>query len=296
MLGFGLVAVGPDCVQWRQLLRIAASWIVSPLIGGALGFAVYRGIRAFVLRHEHPVGRARCVIPVAAGIVIFVVAWSIFESLAPRILGQTGESRWPVVCMALAVAACSGMAARMLIVRQHSSSIATSTLEHETVERYFARLQPITACYMAFAHGANDVANAIGPIAGIVESLKGSVVSSAAVPPWILAFGGAGIVIGLGTYGYKVIETIGRKITEVTPTRGFSAELGTASTVLLCSLLGFPISTTFVLIGALMGVGFARGFGVIDLKIVRNIFMSWLITIPISAILSAAFFLVLRSL
>jgi len=173
------------------------------------------------------------------------------------------------------------------------------TDHYPTVERWFSRLQIVTGCYMSFAHGANDVANAVGPLAGCIQIFRGSgdaLAAKATVPPWLLALGGIGIVIGLATYGAKVIEAVGKKITEVTPTRGFSAEFATASTVLVCSKLGLPISTTFVLVGAVMGVGIARGFAAIDLKTIRKIFASWLVTIPVSAVLSAGLFLLMRLL
>lgn len=295
VLGFGLIAAGPDYVQWRRLLRIAASWFISPLIGGAIGFVVYRGIRKFVLNREHPMAHARTIVPIATGAVVLVLAWSMIENLAPRLLQEHVKSGCLSVFIASAVAVLAAFIARMMIEKQLPVANGTGATEYDSVERCFAQLQKITACYMAFAHGANDAANAIGPIVGVTQALKGIVASSAPTAPWILAFGGCGIVIGLATYGYKVIETVGRKITEVTPIRGFSAELGTASTVLFCSLLGLPISTTFVLIGSLMGVGLARGFGVIDLRAVRKIFMSWVITIPVSAFLSAVFFLILRA-
>jgi len=165
---------------------------------------------------------------------------------------------------------------------------------YSVVERWFSRIQIVSACYMAFAHGANDVANAVGPMSATLQIFgRGQVAAKAAVPPWILAMGGVGIVVGLATYGYKVIEKVGKKITEITPTRGFSAEFGTATTVLVCSTLGLPISTTFVLVGAVMGVGLARGFGAIDLGVIKRIFASWVITIPISAVLAAVFFWIL---
>ena len=170
---------------------------------------------------------------------------------------------------------------------------------YETIERWFSRVQIMTACYLAFAHGANDVANAIGPLAGAVKAFGSSdavVAARTVVPTWMLAMGGVGIVIGLATYGYKVIEAIGRKITEITPTRGFSAEFGTATTVLVCSKLGLPVSTTLVLVGAVMGVGVARGFAAIDLRVIRRIFASWLITIPVSAVFAAIIYWTLMSL
>lgn len=164
------------------------------------------------------------------------------------------------------------------------------------VERWFGYMQIATASYMSFAHGANDVANAIGPLAAAMEILRtGQIARGVAVPPWLLAFGGLGIVVGLSTYGYKVIESVGKKITEITPTRGFAADFGTATSVLVFSKMGMPISTTFVIVGAVMGVGFARGFAAIDLRVIRNIFTSWVVTIPISAGLAAVVFWVLRA-
>ena len=152
----------------------------------------------------------------------------------------------------------------------------------------------MTACYLAFAHGANDVANAIGPLAGAFQAFTGGgIAKSAMVPDWLLAIGGVGIVVGLATYGYKVVESIGKKITEITPTRGFAAEFATASTVLVCSRMGMPISTTLVLVGAVMGVGMARGFAAIDLGVIKRIFASWVITIPISAIFAGVLYRIL---
>lgn len=167
--------------------------------------------------------------------------------------------------------------------------------EYETVERVFVFLQILTACMMAFAHGANDVANAIGPIAAIVHVVKtGTVPLQAVVPVWILALGGLGIVIGLATWGWRVIDTVGKKITELTPSRGFAAEFGAATTILLASKLGLPISTTHTLIGAILGVGLARGIEAINMNVVRDIFTSWVITIPAGAGLSVCFFQILQ--
>jgi PiT family inorganic phosphate transporter len=159
-------------------------------------------------------------------------------------------------------------------------------------------MQIATASYMSFAHGANDCANAIGPLAAAIQVIRDpSVVpQKIAIPAWLLAFGGAGIVLGLGTYGYKVIKTIGKQITEITPTRGFAADFGTATTVLVFSKLGMPISTTFVIVGAVMGVGLARGFAALDLAVIKRIFASWIVTIPISAGLAMVAYWVLMAL
>jgi PiT family inorganic phosphate transporter len=155
-----------------------------------------------------------------------------------------------------------------------------------------------TACSMAFAHGSNDVANAVGPLAAVANIVQsgGEVSAVAAMPAWIMLTGAVGIVIGLGTYGWKVIATIGSKITQLTPSRGFAATLAAASTVVLASGTGLPISTTHTLVGAVLGVGLARGIAAIDLRVIASIFASWLITLPAGAILAIIFFYTLRGI
>ena len=173
----------------------------------------------------------------------------------------------------------------------------TDSTELQKVEKLFVYLQILSACFVAFAHGANDVANSIGPMSAVIAVARegGQVVAAnAPVPLWVLALGGVGIVIGLATWGWRVMETIGRKITQLTPTRGFSAEFGAATTIVLASKLGLPISTTHTLVGAVLGVGLARGIGALNLGTVRDIFASWVITIPAGAGLAIMFFYLLR--
>ena len=169
--------------------------------------------------------------------------------------------------------------------------------EYHFVEKVFVYLQIISACYVAFAHGANDVANAIGPVAAVLSILKNGFISeTTSVPPWLLALGGIGIVIGLATWGWRVIETIGKKITELTPTRGFCAEFGAATTILVASKLGLPISTTHCLVGAVLGVGLARGLSALNLGMLREIVLSWVVTIPASAGMSILCFYILKAI
>ena len=171
------------------------------------------------------------------------------------------------------------------------------TSDYQVVEKMFVYLQILSAGYVAFAHGANDVANAIGPVAGALEIIKHHTVAfQSTIPTWLLVFGGVGIVIGLATWGWRVIETIGRKITELTPTRGFSAEFGAASTILIASKLGLPVSTTHCIVGAVLGVGLARGLSAINLRMLRDIGLSWIITIPSSAIVCIIFFHILHAI
>lgn len=180
---------------------------------------------------------------------------------------------------------------------QSGMEIETGGDAIKTVERIFVYLQIMSACFVAFAHGANDVANAIGPLAAAVDVLRTGVVAmEASVPLWMLGLGGLGIVVGLATWGWRVIETIGKRITELTPTRGFAAEFGAATTIVIASKLGLPISTTHTLVGAVLGVGMARGLGALNLRTVREILISWIITIPAGAILAVLFFNALRGI
>lgn len=298
VIGFGIVAAGPSSIQWAKMGRIAASWFVSPVMGAVLACLLYFAIRKFVLRHASPARRAARALPLGFAAVVFVMSYSVVLDLLPRVLsGRMTASQ--VHAMATPVGLVMGAAAWFLAWlywrRAAVAEVGGLDEQYELVERRFGRLQILTACYMAFAHGANDVANAIGPIAGILQAMRGEIAAKTAVPSWVLVMGGVGIVVGLATYGYKVMAAVGSKITEVTPTRGFAAEFGTATTVLVSSLMGLPISTTFVLVGAVMGVGFARGFGAIDLAVVKKIFMSWIVTIPCSAALSALLYGILRA-
>lgn len=299
VIGFGVVSNGLGCVQWHKLGRIAASWFVSPLAGALLAFIIYMAIRRFVLKNRNPAERAKIAIPIGSAMIVSIVFFSVLHEFGGRLFSKTppGELLAYTIGAAVVSSVIVALLVRLVVVSHvEKRDAATAEEQYALVERWFGYLQIGTACYMSFAHGANDVANAIGPLAGFMEAAKGAVTMKAQIPSWVLAVGGVGIVLGLATYGAKVMEAVGKKITEVTPTRGFSAEFGTATTVLVCSLMGLPISTTFVLVGAVMGVGLARGFGAIDLRVIRSIFASWVVTIPISAILSAAIYFALVKL
>jgi len=171
------------------------------------------------------------------------------------------------------------------------------TSDYTAVEKMFSYLQIISACFVAFAHGANDVANAIGPVAAVLDVVRfKQIVYETTIPTWLLALGGFGIVVGLATWGWRVIETIGKKITELTPTRGFSAEFGAATTILVASKLGLPVSTTHCVVGAVLGVGLARGLSALNFKILRDIALSWVITIPSSALVCILFFHLIKAI
>lgn len=178
---------------------------------------------------------------------------------------------------------------------RHKAEAVKDDTEYQAVERIFARLQVVSASFMAFAHGANDVANAIGPLSACITVLQtGSLTFVSTTPLWLLALGGAGIIVGLTTWGWRVIETIGKKITELTPSRGFAAELGAATTIVVASRLGLPVSTTHTLVGAVLGVACARGIGALNLSTMRDIVLSWVITIPAGATLAIVVFYILK--
>lgn len=294
--GFAAVGVGMDAVQWSKFGTIVISWITSPLLSAFIAFWIFRSVQYLILDKEGPFGLAKKYVPFYMLAVGFIMA---FVTLTKGLkhLGlplTTMQSFWYSLGVGVVV-----MGIGSLLLRRIKLDPAADREFHYTnVERVFAILMVFSACAMAFAHGSNDVANAIGPLAAIhsVLSSGGLVASKAALPAWILLLGGVGIVIGLATYGYRVIETIGRQITHLTPTRGFSAEFATASAVVVASGIGMPISTTHTLVGAVVGVGLARGLGALNLGVVRTIFTSWLITVPAGAGLSILFFFILKYL
>ena len=202
-----------------------------------------------------------------------------------------------VVGVTLTVGTISAIIAYVFVNRYKPGDIKTDEEAYASIEHLFVYLQVITACFVAFAHGSNDVANAIGPLAAVMNILRtGSIESISRVPLWLVVLGGAGIVVGLSTWGYKVIGTIGKKITEITPTRGFSAEFSTALVVLVCSRIGLPVSTSQVLVGSVIGIGFAKGIVAVDFRVIRHIVFSWVITVPVSAATAAVVFIVLKGL
>ena len=296
VVGFACVACGPQCVGWAQMGTIAASWVVSPLVGGILAYSIYRwAVKRYVLENRHPVYMAGLFMPVAMGALAGIVLFSvIYRGLPGLRLDLPLEYAAPIAAgVGLAVAIVIRLGLRRRMWKHH----IPRSERYAAIERWFGYMQIATASYMSFAHGANDCANAIGPLAAAIQIFRNpSVVpDQIVIPAWLLAFGGAGIILGLSTYGYKVIKTIGKNITEITPTRGFPADFGTATTVLVFSKLGMPISTTFVIVGAVMGVGLARGFAALDLGVIRRIFTSWVITIPVSAGLAMVFYWILMA-
>ncbi len=290
VVGFALLVYGMNAVNWGKVMQIILSWVVSPVAGGAVSYVLFRWIRRWILASEDP-GRAMQIFaPFFAALTSFIIVLSaIYKGLKNVNLTLGGGT---AVLLAAAVFVVVFLAV-LLYVR--SRGIETYR-DLTNVERVFMVLQAITAAYVAFAHGANDVANAIGPVAAVIATAgQGIVALKVQVPMWILVMGGGGIVIGLATYGYKVIRTVGTKITELTPTRGFAAEFAAATVVLAASKAGLPISTTHTLVGSVLGVGLAQGIDAINLKVVRSVIASWLLTLPIAAGLAMILFFLLRA-
>ena len=295
VVGFALIAVGTSAISWGKVSQIVASWVISPVMGGVIACTMFIFIRSRVLDRKHPVAAVKKYAPYLVFVLFAILTLSlVYKGLKNLKLDLPLSQALGAAIMAGLIAA---IIARFYFAKIEISGTEALSVELKTVESAFRKLQIITACYMAFAHGANDVANAIGPLAAIFSISSSHVVSmQVAVPIWILVLGGSGIIIGLATWGYKVIETIGKKITEMTPSRGFSAEFGAATTVLVCSKMGLPISTTHTLVGAVIGVGMARGIASLNLNIIRNIAYSWIITLPVAGVLSILFYELLSTL
>ena len=294
IVGFGAVAIGIDAVNWPKVLQISLSWITSPLLAGVIAFAIFHLIRSTILNKSNPVHQIRKYGPAFFFFVFFIIGLvTLFKGLKHINLDlDLMEALAGSVALGLIG---SGIGA--FFIRRVQIGEADPDHRFDQVERIFVVLQILTACAIAFAHGSNDVANAIGPLAAIVNAVENvDLTAKAPIAPWMLAIGGLGIVIGLATWGYRVMETIGKKITELTPSRGFAAQLAAASTIVLASRLGIPISTTHTLVGAVLGVGLARGITALDLRVVGNILASWIATLPIAAALSVFFYYFFKGL
>jgi PiT family inorganic phosphate transporter len=294
IVGFAAVGVSVDAVNWSKVSTIVASWVVSPVIAGTISFALFRSVQNLILIHDDPFVRAKKYAPFYMFAVGFLMAMvTILKGLKHvfKDIGMSlsfGESIVWSAMFGILIA----MLGSYLLSKVKRDLALEETNRFANVERVFAVLMIFTACSMAFAHGSNDVANAVGPLAAVVNVVNsgGVILGKSTMPSWILLLGGAGIVFGLATYGFKVMGTIGRKITELTPSRGFAAELGAAATVVFASGTGLPISTTHTLVGAVLGVGLARGIGALNLKMIGSIFLSWVVTLPAGAGLSILFF------
>jgi len=294
IVGFAIVSIGLEAVHWDKLGTIAASWVVSPLLAGVIAFMLVTSVQKLIFDHEDPTARAHRYVPYYIFLAAFMISLVTFlKGLKHVGLDLSGgEAVLGSLLIGGVVTAIGAVAIKRLApvgqeeLREHHFA---------NVERTFAVLMVVTACAMAFAHGSNDVANAIGPVAAIVSTVNsGEIGQTSPVSVYILFLGAVGIVIGLATFGGRVMATVGKNITELTPSRGFAAELAAATTVVLASGTGLPISTTHTLVGGVLGVGFARGISALNLSVIRSIFMSWIITLPMGAGLAVVFYYILQ--
>jgi PiT family inorganic phosphate transporter len=306
LVGFAWAGIGIDAVNWGKITQIVASWVVSPLLGGFIAFMLMMSIRKLILNTEHPFESAKRWGPAYVFLVGFIISLvTLFKGLKHLNIELT------VVMSFVAAITIGGLIAGIswfLIRKIKVDPDADRDFHYASVEKVFTPMMIFTACAMAFAHGSNDVANGIGPMAAVVSIISAAkdgaeeiVSQKSALPLWILVVGGTGIVVGLATMGYKVMRTkvmrtIGTQITELTPSRGYCATLAAAATVVLASRTGLPVSTTHIAVGSVIGVGMARGIGAIDLRVIGGIFISWIVTLPAGGILAALFFFTLKGI
>ncbi len=296
LIGFAIVGIGPDAVKWEQVMKVVASWIISPAIGGTIAFLLVMSTRKLILDTTNPLKNAKKYAPGYIFLVGFIISLvTLFKGLKHLHINlSVAQSFLVAVVFGLFTAAIGWFFIRNI----KEDSQMNRDFHYASVEKVFTPMMIFTACSMAFAHGSNDVANGIGPLAAVVSivSSGGEVMQKSDLPVWILVLGGSGIVLGLITLGYRVMLTVGKRITELTPSRGFCAELAAATTVVLASRTGLPVSTTHILVGAVLGVGLARGIGALDLRVVGNIILSWLITLPAGAFMAMVFFFLLKGI
>jgi PiT family inorganic phosphate transporter len=296
VIGFAVAGIGIDAVEWGKVSMIAASWVVSPLLGGTIAFLLMMSIRRLILNTENPFQSARRWGPAYVFLVGFIISLvTLFKGLKHlKIELSVGMSFTVAFIFGLILAAIGWY----LINKVKVDETADRDFHFASVEKVFTPMMIFTACAMAFAHGSNDVANGIGPLAAVVSIVQsgGEVAQKSELPLWILVLGGTGIVVGLSTMGYRVMKTIGSGITQLTPSRGYCATLAAAATVVLASRTGLPVSTTHIAVGAVIGVGLARGIGAIDLRVIGGIVVSWVVTLPVGAVLAALFFFTLKGI
>lgn len=296
IVGFAAVGIGPDAVNWGKVGTIVMSWVISPALAGAASYWLFRSVQKFILNRDDPFESAKQVVPYYVFLTGFIIALvTMFKGLKHVGLElSTAQNYGGAVAFGLVIMFISMASIRKLKIDPE----ADRDFHFANVERVFGVLMVVTACAMAFAHGSNDVANAIGPVAAIIGIVQsgGEIAQKSALPVSVLVLGGVGIVAGLLMYGRRVMETIGKNITELTPSRGFAATLAAATTVVFASGTGLPISTTHTLVGAVLGVGLARGIGALNLTVVRTILLSWIVTLPAGALMSIFFFFTLKGI
>lgn len=295
IVGFACITIGAEAVQWSQFGGIVGSWFVTPVIAGAVAFGIFISTQKLIFDTETPLINAQKYAPYYAGLTVFIICMvTVNKGLKHVGLDLSGIQTFIIAL----IAALFAVIASFVYLRSRSFVSRLENNGFVGVEKVFNLLMLITACAMAFAHGSNDVANAIGPLAAVVSIVDhgGVIEGKTIMAPWILPLGAIGIAAGLAIMGHKVMSTIGTGITDLTPSRGFAAQFACAITVVLASGTGLPISTTQTLVGAVLGVGFARGIAALNLGVIRNIVASWVITLPAGAVLSIIIYYILSTI
>ena len=293
IIGFTAIGVSPDAVEWSKVGGIVGSWVETPAISGLIAVLIFLSAKKLIFDRATPLIYAVKYVPIYMGMAGFIMSLvTIKKGLKHVGLGLPPEQGY---LLAITIGVVVGIIGMILIRRLNIDTATTADEQTQSVERIFAILMVLTACCMAFAHGSNDVANAIGPLAAVVSvvSNDGTILSNSPLAWWILPLGGIGIVAGLALFGHRVMKTIGQGITHLTPSKGFAAELAAATTVLIASGTGLPISTTQTLVGAVLGVGIVQGVAALNKKVIRSIIVSWVVTLPAGASLSIIFFFIL---
>ncbi|MGE6434650.1 inorganic phosphate transporter [Shewanella baltica] len=296
IIGFAAVGVGTDSVEWGKVGGIVGSWVITPAISGFMAFIIFQSVQKLIFNTDDPLSNAKRYVPFYMAFAGFMMSLvTILKGLSHVGIHLSGAEAY---MLAGAIAVVVGLVGKVAISRLKMSDKNDRQTQFKNVEKVFAILMVLTACCMAFAHGSNDVANAIGPLAAVVSVVNsgGEIASKSPLVWWILPLGAVGIVMGLAIFGQRVMQTIGKNITHLTPSRGFAAELAAASTVVIASGTGLPISTTQTLVGAVLGVGMARGIAAINIGVVRNIVVSWVVTLPAGAGLSIIFFYMIKGI
>lgn len=282
MVGYGIAAGGFGAVHWSKVLTITVSWLVAPVLGLIMSFVLFKIISKTTLHGKNLEKKIKIWIPVYLALTFFIISLSfILKALHLSITLKA-------LLYAILLGTAGGIIAFLIIIIKNKREIKNPEM---FVEKMFRKAQVVTSCYVALAHGANDVANAIGPVAAIyAASISGTVGSEVEIPRFILAFGGIGIALGVAIWGKRVMKTVGSDITELNNSRGFTIDFATATTVLGASNLGMPVSSTHTVVGSVIGIGLARGVGSINTGIIKEIFMSWVLTVPASAIVGFLMF------
>ncbi|OGT32209.1 MAG: phosphate permease [Gammaproteobacteria bacterium RIFCSPHIGHO2_12_FULL_35_23] len=294
LVGFGTIVLGPSSIHWHKVSLIALSWVCSPTIACITSYFLFQLIKLLIFNADHPAKRARFYYPIFFVLVGIVLGnMTVLKGLAHFniILPKTDN-----ILISLGMGVLVSLIGVLIAKRIPKADELKRFKQFDYVEKLFSILMAFTACAMVFAHGSNDVAIAMGPVSAVISIIHnhGNILGEG--PKWLPWFGCLGVVTGLIMYGRKVISTVGSEITTLTPSRAFAATIAGASTVIVSTSTGIPVSATQTLVGGVLGVGLARGIGALNITVIRNIFMSWLITVPAAAILTILFFYLFKAI